>query len=774
MKKYFFDILLSALLTVFLVILFAKSSIGQNVAINQNGSVAHSSAMLDVSSTSKGILIPRMTTNQRTTISSPATGLLVFDTDINSFLFYNGSAWTFLAPASAPGGNEWKLLGNSGTNPTNNFVGTTDDMPLNFRINNQHSGQLDISGNVFYGYKAGINNLSGVKNVAIGASSLHSNISTSRLVAIGDSSLFSNTTGAQNTAIGNASMLANTTGGSNTAVGFWALTNNQSGSQNSGMGNRALSSNETGSYNSAFGAGSLMVHRYGSYNTAVGGEALYKDTSGNNNTAIGYKALNENLSGNDNIAIGRSSLPGNKTGNSNIAIGTMALHYNIAGNRLIAIGDSALFFNNLNGTSAVKNSAVGSKALYNNQFGYNNNAFGFEGLKNNNSGNSNSAFGTNALMSNTIGNRNSAFGDQALRSNTQGSNNSALGDSSLYSNSNGTNNTSLGHKAMFSNTSGLNNTGVGVFSLMENLNGQNNVAIGNSSLKLNFDGDYNSAVGVDALAQNVSGNRNTAMGNLALNGNISGHSNTAIGYKADVGFPGLINATAIGANARADDDNTLILGSIAGVNSASISARVGIGTTTPYTPLHIDGGFDASYNGGTGYLLIGDRDATNVIYDDNEILARNNGAASPLYLQANGGNVKIGGTEAPTYQLELSLNSAGKPGSNTWSIVSDARLKKDVKDFKDGLSVIKQINPVWFRYNGEAGIKDTAQFVGILAQDIKKIAPYMVSENKHKDEKGIETNYLNYDGNAMTYILINAIKELQMEIEELKKKVNKN
>ncbi len=51
------------------------------------------SAMLDVSATNKGMLVPRMTTAQRTAIATPATGLMVFDTDNNSFWFFDGIAW---------------------------------------------------------------------------------------------------------------------------------------------------------------------------------------------------------------------------------------------------------------------------------------------------------------------------------------------------------------------------------------------------------------------------------------------------------------------------------------------------------------------------------------------------------------------------------------------------------------------------------------------------------------------------------------------------------
>ncbi len=63
------------------------------VGINTDGTDPHASAMLDIKSTNKGILIPRMTTTQRTNINSPAIGLLVFDTTTESFWFSNATSW---------------------------------------------------------------------------------------------------------------------------------------------------------------------------------------------------------------------------------------------------------------------------------------------------------------------------------------------------------------------------------------------------------------------------------------------------------------------------------------------------------------------------------------------------------------------------------------------------------------------------------------------------------------------------------------------------------
>jgi hypothetical protein len=64
-----------------------------NITITDNSShEANESAVLDVYSTSKGMLVPRMNTDQINLISAPANGLLVFNTDDNSFWFYNGTA----------------------------------------------------------------------------------------------------------------------------------------------------------------------------------------------------------------------------------------------------------------------------------------------------------------------------------------------------------------------------------------------------------------------------------------------------------------------------------------------------------------------------------------------------------------------------------------------------------------------------------------------------------------------------------------------------------
>lgn len=107
-------------------------------------SVPHASSALDISSTSKGLLLPRMTTVQRNAIATPATGLIVFDTTLNGFYGYDGTTWTqsVFSPLS------WNLNGNAGVNSATQFIGTTDDNSLTFRVSNREMMTIANDGNV--------------------------------------------------------------------------------------------------------------------------------------------------------------------------------------------------------------------------------------------------------------------------------------------------------------------------------------------------------------------------------------------------------------------------------------------------------------------------------------------------------------------------------------------------------------------------------------------------------------------------------------------------
>ena len=90
------------------LILFSILLSAQSVAVNNDGSTAESSSMLDVKSTTKGLLIPRMSSVNRAMIATPAEGLLVYDTDTRGFWYYSGGAWNEI-PKSAGGGGAFSL-----------------------------------------------------------------------------------------------------------------------------------------------------------------------------------------------------------------------------------------------------------------------------------------------------------------------------------------------------------------------------------------------------------------------------------------------------------------------------------------------------------------------------------------------------------------------------------------------------------------------------------------------------------------------------------------
>jgi hypothetical protein len=137
MKKY---------LLIILLIFFTKQFyLAQNVGINTTGAVPAASAMLDIVSTDKGLLVPRFALSSiivAAPVVAPAVSLIVYNTAtagvapnnvLPGFYFWDGSKWVAFAGS---GGNDWALLGNAGTVAGTNFLGTTDAQHLDFRTNN--------------------------------------------------------------------------------------------------------------------------------------------------------------------------------------------------------------------------------------------------------------------------------------------------------------------------------------------------------------------------------------------------------------------------------------------------------------------------------------------------------------------------------------------------------------------------------------------------------------------------------------------------------------
>jgi hypothetical protein len=195
---------------------------------------------------------------------------------------------------------------------------------------------------------------------------------------------------------------------------------------------------------------------------------------------------------------------------------------------------------------------------------------------------------------------------------------------------------------------------------------------------------------------------------------------------------------------------------------------VGIGTNTPRTKLHITNGQGADYSNDAGYVAIGSIGDLNLVIDNNEILARDNGSQSDLYLQQDGGKLFVGAYATPNFLFNVN-GSAGKPSGGSWSALSDQRLKNGIQPYADGLKTLLQINPVRYHYTVASGYDPSPEYVGVIAQDLQKIAPYMVTSSEHTPADGLA--YLTVDNSAMTYMLINAVKELHQENQELREKI---
>ena len=126
---------------------------------------------------------------------------------------------------------------------------------------------------------------------------------------------------------------------------------------------------------------------------------------------------------------------------------------------------------------------------------------------------------------------------------------------------------------------------------------------------------------------------------------------------------------------------------------------------------------------------------------------------------------------SPTYQLQLSRNSAAKPGSAYWTVVSDARFKKEIRPYTRGMDLIKAIDPVYFKYNEASGVVDESEFVGVLAQDLQAVAPDMVQNIPHPEDDKKTTDYLSVDLSQLDFALVNSVKELDAELERLRAEI---
>ena len=204
-----------------LITLFVVASLALTIQAQDITNTPGSGGDFIITSTTGGILIPKMTMTQRDAITGHVAGLMIYQTDNTpGFYYYSGSAWATIGSLTGIGdltdastANFNVFLGdNSGTN-------STGDSEYNVAIGlNAMATNTTGKDNSAFGYYALNANVVGSDNVAIGFSAL-SNSLASNNTAVGERTLFNVTSGSNNTAIGGYTGLGITTGSGNVIIG---------------------------------------------------------------------------------------------------------------------------------------------------------------------------------------------------------------------------------------------------------------------------------------------------------------------------------------------------------------------------------------------------------------------------------------------------------------------------------------------------------------------------------------------------------------------------
>ena len=454
------------LTTLLFVIMLYTSAAFSQVAINTNGNTANSSAMLDISSTSKGLLIPRMTTSQRDAISNPETGLIVFVTGSQVFYFYNGTNWEELGT----GASGWELQ---------NSTISADSLHQVVIGNNTGDGIFQVVTDQATGTYTSDQCTSGTPSAQESAAgkpasnafddntttywSNDGNLSVWLQYKFGDA---------------NAKVIAKYRiyyeGGSyDASPKDWSFQASDDGSSWTTLDSRT---NENWSSNSWKEYTFSNEVRYSYYRILI---------SDNKGTSDNYVYINEI----EMQEMTYSNHPTLFVDDNKVGIGTSfpqaTLH--IDGTLRLVDGNEAtgkVLGSDADGNAAWVTKIYGATEIDGlSDAGADGSSIfigGGSGINDDGSANQNAALGDSTLTQNVTGDNNTAIGYHALVKNTN-SDNTAVGSNSLYHNISGENNTALGRQSLHENTSGDFNVGIGGLTGYSNKTGSNNTFLGYSA-----------------------------------------------------------------------------------------------------------------------------------------------------------------------------------------------------------------------------------------------------------------------------------------------------
>lgn len=374
----------------------------QNIAVTDDENyTAEPSAMLDVKSLDKGVLVPRLSTLQRTAIESPARGLLVYDTDFNNFFYYNGSDWVSLPQMNVSGteGPLFHVINETGDTifaVYNDGVKITVPYGVKGKVGGfAVSGRTSVKGSeepylkvtpdstrIFVNQPLQKGKIGGF--AVSGRTSTKQGVLDDIFIATPDSTRIYVNEEAQKGKIG----------------GFAVSGRTSTKSENSFLN---LSSN-----NYFIGHNSGLNNLDGEFNFFAGYNSGAENVSGSRNIFIGYESGLSNLGdggerGNHNIFIGNRAGMNNDMGFNNIFLGYQSGYNNLGGEM-----EQGSF-----------NTFIGYESGYTNQFGGSNTLMGYQAGYKMHDGNHNTYIGRWAGANNENGSYNVFLGTEAGRYETR-------------------------------------------------------------------------------------------------------------------------------------------------------------------------------------------------------------------------------------------------------------------------------------------------------------------------------------------------------------------
>ena len=532
---------LNRILSLLTLLVFVSTNLySQNVAItDDDGYSAESTAMLDIKSTSKGLLVPRMDSLQRVGIVSPATGLLVFDTEANAFYYFDGADWlnlttNVISPASATVNDV--LFSVINTNGDTVFAVYPEGVQINV---GDGQGKANKGGFAVGGLASGKQGQDQFLVVSPDSVRVYVDTATTKANKGGF-------------AVGGL------------ASGKGIVTEYLTVSDDSVR--IYVSDPDAKANKGGFAVGGLASGKVAATdfmkltpkNYFIGHESGI-NTTGLYNTFFGYQSGNSNTTASNNVFMGHLSGFSNEGGGQNVFIGNEAGYSNIIGLQNVHIGYKA-GYSNLSNT----NIFIGNEAGLNHQNGFGSIIIGDQAGINNNASR-NIIIGRFTGDANTTGADNVYIGSSAAGTITDGSNNTFLGVEAGDFAEGGSGDVYIGHRSGYDNNGSYN-------VVIGDLAGSNSQNYENPSTTFN----QNVFIGTSSAYAHTSGDYNVFVGNSSGRNNLTGASNVFLGYQAGYSETGSnklyienLNGSSSTALIYGEFDNDLLrFNANIGINSA--------------------------------------------------------------------------------------------------------------------------------------------------------------------------------------------------------------